>query len=135
MTQRDFYQAGVGRVAKLTPLGALCAEHGCIIVAQYLPDDRMLRCGGLQYHGAALVLAPCAAAYLRHELECPFVRAEIGKIEHVVGIQNAYQTYPLKVKSFGYHLSAHQDIHFSLLKVGDDFVVRFFIAGSVHIHA
>jgi len=98
-------------------------------------NKRILRRLRLKHHQSLLVLSSGSSGHLCHELERPFVRAEIRIIHHRVGIQDTYHAYPVEVQSFGNHLRTNQNIRLPLFKVVDDTLVGRTGTGGIQIHS
>ena len=80
-------------------------------------NDRMRRLICLNHHFTLLSFSSGAAAHLFHELEAAFVCSEIGKREHVVGVEYAYGFHAIEVESFCNHLSANENVGLTVFKL------------------
>ena len=60
---------------------------------------------------------------------------EVGLVEHLVGVEDADQTDMFKVETFGYHLSAYEDVGKTALEVADNAFVCGTATGGIEIHA
>ena len=83
---------------------------------------------------AALVLPSGASGNLRHQLEGALVGAEVGIVQHGVGIEYAHNADVVEVQTLGHHLRAYQDVRLALLEIGDDALVGGTGAGGVQVH-
>lgn len=76
----------------------------------------MLRLGGLDDHRSRLAAAAGAASDLRHQLERPLAGPEVGVVQQVVCIQNAYEGHASEIESFRNDLRADQNVGPPLLE-------------------
>lgn len=76
----------------------------------------MLRLGGLDDHRSRLAAAAGAASDLRHQLERPLAGPEVGVVQQVVRIQNAYEGHASEIESFRNDLRADQNVGPPLLE-------------------
>ena len=134
MFHGDTDKPGIRRIVKLLPFRHLASIHRQVVVANHLPEHRMLRIIGLNDHFPLFILTSCPAAYLGHQLEAPFVCPEIRIGKHGIGIQYPDKAYVIKIQPFGNHLCSHKHVNASVLKIADDLLGGIARTRGIQIH-
>ena len=112
-----------GGIAEGTALVEQVAVEGFVVVAHHLLDDGQLRTLGLQEHQPLATFAACPAADLCHHHEGMLVGAEVGIVEHGVGIEDAHHGDFVEIQSLGDHLCADEQVGTSGGEVADEALV------------
>ena len=135
MFEVDIDKSGEGGIAELSALCHDATEEGIIVIVDNLTDDREVRALRLEDNQSATVLTTCSATDLRHHHEGMFVGAEIGVVEHRIGIEDTHDGDAIEVEALGNHLRADKDIGTTCGEVIDDTFVGLTGAGGVEVHA
>ena len=117
MLQVDEDDAAEGGIAEQFALLSLLGIHPFVVVVHHLLDYRISRIPSLQDDMAYRALPACPACHLLHELESPFIAAEVGLREHRVGRKDANQADAVEVKALRHHLCADEDVRLPLLEI------------------
>ncbi len=95
----------------------------------------MLGIVGLDDHFAGFVRAAGASRHLGAELESTFRGTKIRDVEADIGVDDAHQRHIGKIKAFGDHLRAEQDIHVAVFHTPVHRFVSILAAGGIRIQA
>ena len=90
---------------------------------------------GLQDDEPLLVASSAAPCHLCHKLVGALVAAEVGVVEHGVGVHDADDAHVGKVESLAHHLRADEDVRSPLGKIVEDALVGVAGVGGVEVHA
>ena len=123
-----------GGIAESAPLREQIAEKAPIVVAHHLLNDGQLGVLGLQHHQPALSLPAGTARHLSHHHKSMLVGAEVGIVEHGVGIQDSHHRNAVEVKPLGHHLRANQYVGAPGREVGNQPLIGKAGTGGVKIH-
>ena len=133
--QVDEDDAAEGWVAEeLTFLGLLTV-HPLVVVRHHLLHDVVAGVACLEQDMSACPFASGAACNLLHELEGPFVAAEVGLCQHLVGGEDADEADVVEVESLRHHLCADEDVGVPLFEVVQYLFVALSRARGVEVHA
>ena len=110
MAQINIDEAYERRVLKHLTFFHLCTEHLPIIVLRDLADDVAVGRACLEDDLSCRIVASSSSCHLTERLERTFITAEIGQVEHRVGIKNAYDRHTVEIQSFRHHLRTHENI-------------------------
>ena len=110
MSQIDVNEPLEWRIFEVPSFGHLLVEHAPVVVLRYLAHYVRVGMFGLENDFTGFMFSAGTTGYLRQGLETAFVTAEIGLVEHGVGIEYSYNADIGEVESFGHHLCANQNI-------------------------
>ena len=113
----------------------LLLVHGWVVVADDVVDDGCVCRARLQYDFADSVLPSCSSCHLCEGLEAALVAAEVGDVEHGVGIEDSHYAHVVEVQAFRHHLRANEDVALEMGESIDDFLVGGTCLGGVEVHA
>ena len=122
-------------VVEVAPLAAQVSEIRLEVVCHHLLHDGQVLVLRLQQHQPAPALAPGPPAHLRHHREGVLVGAEVGIVEHGVGVEYAHHRHAVEVESLRDHLCADEYVRLSCREVGYYALVCAPCACRVEIHA
>ena len=122
-------------VAKLMPVGQFMLVEPLVVVGLHILDNVVVRVTGLDDDLTLLVGSAGTARYLFQHVKGALMAAEVWKVDHRVGIEDAHDAHGVKVKALGHHLGAYQDIGAALRELVNDAVITVLAARGVQIHA
>ncbi|CCZ15018.1 unknown [Prevotella sp. CAG:487] len=104
------------------------------VVSHHLSYHGQLRIACLENHLSTAALASRPSGYLRHHHEGVLVGAEVGVVQHGVGVENAHHGDVAEVETLAHHLRAYEQIGVSGREFADDALVRIARACGVEVH-
>ena len=123
------------RIVKVAAFVCEVVEESLVIVANHLRDDGQVGVGRLQENQSLPALSTSPTAHLSHHHESIFVGAEVGKVQHRVGIEDAHDAHTVEVEAFANHLRPDEHVGASRREVGDEAFIGIFGARRVEVHA
>src|SRR5690554_6611293 len=91
--------------------------HAFIVIAEDVVKERLRYIGSLYDYQSWAFSSTCTPAYLHNHLKRSLKRSKVGIVKHPVGIDNAYQTYFVKIQPLADHLCPYQYVNFTFFKV------------------
>ncbi len=134
MTERNQNKPMEWRIVEQLALLALRAEQTLVIV---IDKERQHGMSGIERLDKDLTLRPLAPRTARHllqHLKSPLVTAEIGLIEHTIGIEHRHQRHIVEMQALADHLRADQDVRLVAGKGVDDVLIGRLAARGIQIH-
>ena len=106
-----------------------------VVILHHLPDNRQIRALRLQDDQPPPSFPSRPSADLTHHHKRLLVSAEVGIVQHRVGIQDAHDRHLFEVQSFGNHLRTDQEVALSRGEIMDQTFVGIARPGGVEVHA
>lgn len=103
-------QAAEGRIAESPPLFQLPGEKGIKVMGESALEGIMIRLKALYDNAAGPIAATRAAGHLGDQLEGPFGRTEVGKVQGGLGEEDTDQGHLVVVVSLGEDLCSDQNV-------------------------
>src|SRR6516162_217401 len=113
------------KVAVLTKLQLLLKVTREIVMPRKL-YRRTERRVGLHEDFARPIAAPCPTCNLGKQLERPFARAEIRKMQRKIGVDDPDQRHIWEMQTLGDHLRADEDVDLAGAKIPQCLAISFF---------
>lgn len=110
----------------------LCIESGVVVMSD-VSNDRHISSLGLEDDEPLSVASSTTSGDLSHKLVGSFVAAEVGVVEHGVGIHDADYADVSKVESLADHLCTDKDIGTMAGKVIENVLVGITSLGGIEI--
>ena len=108
------------RVVEFAPEFDFLIEEAIEVAPAGELDRGCVRGGCLDNNLTGFFSATGAAGDLHQELKCAFGRPEILHVEGLIGVDERDQGHIGEIESFGYHLSADEDVDATGAEVGED---------------
>src|SRR5574344_1268912 len=124
----------VWRITKCFSLSRQISEESTVIISNHLVDNRQVGTRCLKQYQPSFALTTRTSADLRHHHESMFISTEIGIIQHIIGIKDAYNTYFIKVKSFADHLCTNKQVCSPCREIGNKTFISITCSCRIKIH-
>ena len=119
----DIDEAAEGGIAKGEALVAEVVVEAGIVVVDDLTDEWQAGLARLQYNEAATTTTAGTSADLRHHHEGVLVGAEVGQVDHPVGVEDADDADAVEIEALANHLCADKQVGAAGAEVADDALV------------